>query len=63
MAHVLAALGTEMAWVVHGNDGLDEITIADSTFVAEARNARRARLKLRLRVSASSALNPTFERR
>lgn len=36
MARVLAALGTEMAWVVHGNDGLDEITIADSTFVAQA---------------------------
>jgi len=38
MARVLAALGTERAWVVHGNDGLDEVTIADSTFVAEARN-------------------------
>ena len=36
MAQVLAALGTEMAWVVHGKDGLDEITIADSTFVAQA---------------------------
>jgi anthranilate phosphoribosyltransferase len=36
MARVLAALGTEMAWVVHGNDGLDEITIAESTFVAQA---------------------------
>jgi anthranilate phosphoribosyltransferase len=38
MARVLAALGTEMAWVVHGNDGLDEVTIADSTFVAQASN-------------------------
>jgi anthranilate phosphoribosyltransferase len=37
LARVLAELGTERAWVVHGADGLDEITIADKTFVAEAR--------------------------
>src|SRR5437762_11998769 len=36
MAQTLAALGTEHAWVVHGADGLDEITIADRTFVTEA---------------------------
>lgn len=35
LAHTLAALGTERAWVVHGRDGLDEITLADKTFVAE----------------------------
>jgi len=29
-------LGTERAWVVHGEDGLDEITLAGKTFVAEA---------------------------
>jgi len=34
----LAALGTEHAWIVSGADGLDEITIADRTFVAEASN-------------------------
>src|SRR2546421_13087940 len=38
MAQTLAALGTEHAWVVHGADGLDEITIADRTFVAETDN-------------------------
>lgn len=38
MAQTLARLGTERAWVVHGADGLDEITIADRTFVAEAEN-------------------------
>ena len=38
LAKVLAALGTEHAWVVHGEDGLDEITIAGRTFVAETRN-------------------------
>jgi anthranilate phosphoribosyltransferase len=37
LAHVLAALGSERAWVVHGEDGLDEITLAGKTFVAEAR--------------------------
>src|SRR5215813_2294734 len=37
LAEVLAALGTEHAWVVHGDDGLDEITLAGKTHVAEAR--------------------------
>ena len=32
----MARLGTERAWVVHGADGLDEITAGDKTFVAEA---------------------------
>ena len=35
MAQALAVLGTERAWLVHGADGLDEITLADETFVAE----------------------------
>ena len=38
LAQVLAALGTERAWVVHGEDGLDEITLAGTTHVAEAQN-------------------------
>jgi anthranilate phosphoribosyltransferase len=33
IAHVLKALGTEVAWVVHG-DGLDEVTTAGTTRVA-----------------------------
>jgi anthranilate phosphoribosyltransferase len=36
LARVLVALGTEHAWVVHGSDGLDEVTLAGETFVAEA---------------------------
>jgi anthranilate phosphoribosyltransferase len=36
LASVLALLGTKRAWVVHGEDGLDEITLAGKTFVAEA---------------------------
>lgn len=35
IAHVLAALGMERAWVVHGSDGLDEITTTGPTDVAE----------------------------
>ena len=37
LASALALLGTERAWVVHGADGLDEITVTGTTFVAEAR--------------------------
>lgn len=37
VAKALHALGTEHAWVVHGSDGLDEVTLAGETFVAEAR--------------------------
>jgi anthranilate phosphoribosyltransferase len=34
LANVLAALGTTKAWVVHGSDGLDEITTTGITHVA-----------------------------
>ena len=40
LAHTLALLGTERAWIVHGADGLDEITVSDKTFVAEAHDGR-----------------------
>jgi len=35
VARVLANLGTAKAWVVHGSDGLDEITTTGPTHVAE----------------------------
>jgi anthranilate phosphoribosyltransferase len=35
LAKVLAALGSERAWVVHGSDGLDEITTSGPSFIAE----------------------------
>ena len=38
LAHVLQALGSEHAMLVHGDEGLDEISIAGSTQVAELRN-------------------------
>ena len=34
VAATLSLLGVQKAWVVHGADGLDEITITDRTFVA-----------------------------
>jgi anthranilate phosphoribosyltransferase len=34
VASALSLLGVEKGWVVHGADGLDEITITDKTFVA-----------------------------
>jgi anthranilate phosphoribosyltransferase len=34
VASALSLLGVEKAWVVHGADGLDEVTITDKTFVA-----------------------------
>jgi anthranilate phosphoribosyltransferase len=40
LARVLVELGSEHAWVVHGADGLDEVTIADKTMVAEAKDGR-----------------------
>ena len=38
MARVLANLGSEHVWVVHGSDGIDEITTTGPTAVAELKN-------------------------
>ena len=38
MAETLGKLGSEVAWVVHGSDGLDEITTTGPTHVAELRD-------------------------
>jgi anthranilate phosphoribosyltransferase len=35
MARTLGNLGSEYAWVVHGSDGLDELTTTGATHVAE----------------------------
>jgi anthranilate phosphoribosyltransferase len=40
MAQVLANLGSEHAFIVHGKDGLDEITNTESTKVSELKNGR-----------------------
>jgi anthranilate phosphoribosyltransferase len=38
LAQVLQNLGSESVWVVHGSDGLDEITLTGPTFVAALEN-------------------------
>jgi anthranilate phosphoribosyltransferase len=38
VAEVLKQLGSERAWVVHGKDGLDELTVFDVTHVAELKD-------------------------
>jgi anthranilate phosphoribosyltransferase len=38
LAQVLKNLGSESVWVVHGSDGLDEITLTGPTFVSSLHN-------------------------
>ena len=40
IARTHAALGTKKAWIVHGLDGLDEITVSDKTLVAEVEDGK-----------------------
>ncbi len=40
VAAVLAQLGAERAWVVHGLDGLDELTTTDESRVAELKDGK-----------------------
>lgn len=40
IANVLNSLGTERAWVVHGSDGLDELTLTGTSFVAELKDGK-----------------------
>ncbi len=40
IAHVLNRLGSERAWVVHGDSGLDEISVTGPTFVAEVKDGK-----------------------
>jgi anthranilate phosphoribosyltransferase len=47
VAHVLSDLGTEKAWIVHGTDGLDELT----TTGRDARGRSRRRAMSRCRTS------------
>ncbi len=40
MAETLAALGTEKAWLVHGRDGTDELSIAGPSWIATLADGR-----------------------
>jgi anthranilate phosphoribosyltransferase len=44
LARVLHSLGTERAWVVHGSDGLDELTVTGPTHVVELDHGKVRRL-------------------
>ena len=46
MAEVLGQLGSEHVWVVHGSDGLDELTITGPSFVAEYKNGAVSEFKV-----------------
>jgi len=46
MARTLALLETERAWIVHGADGLDEVTVTGKTLVAEAYRGKIRKLEI-----------------
>ncbi len=46
MAHALQALGAQTAWVVHGSDGLDELTTTGDSHVAQLKDGAVTRFTL-----------------
>jgi len=46
LAEVLGLLGAERAWVVHGSDGLDELTVTGPSQVAEWHDGKVARFEV-----------------
>jgi len=46
MAEALARLGTKRSWIVHGEDGLDEIALSGRTLVAEVDGTSVSRFEL-----------------
>jgi anthranilate phosphoribosyltransferase len=61
IAQVLDNLGTEHAWIVHGSDGLDEITVTGPTDVCELKDHHIRRFQVApgdigLSTSSSSAI-------
>ncbi|HUW73673.1 MAG TPA: anthranilate phosphoribosyltransferase, partial [Methyloceanibacter sp.] len=46
MAHVLGMLGVERAWVVHGADGLDELTTTNISYVAALDHGKVSTFKI-----------------
>jgi len=49
VAEALRRLGSEKAWIVHGRDGMDEITITTSTSIAALHNGEIERHEIRPR--------------
>lgn len=46
LAEVLGVLGAERAWVVHGSDGLDELTVTGPSVVAEWHEGKVSRFEV-----------------
>ncbi len=46
MAEVLKRLGSQHVWVVHGSDGLDEITTTGTTYVAELKDGHISKFEV-----------------
>ncbi|HWE07211.1 MAG TPA: anthranilate phosphoribosyltransferase [Rhizomicrobium sp.] len=46
LANVLVQLGTEHAWIVHGRDGMDELTTTDASLVVEIAQGKIRRFQL-----------------
>jgi len=46
LAHVLHTLGTERAWIVHGCDGLDELTVTGTSHVVELNHGQIRRFNV-----------------
>ena len=66
IAHVLNNLGSDHVWVVHGHDGMDEITTTGATRVAELKGGARQHIRDhagRCRPAASQAVRSRRRRR
>src|SRR5262249_34693728 len=59
IAHVLKNLGAEHVWVVHGHDGLDELTTTGATDVAELKNGRISVFEVTPAEAGMAPANPT----
>ncbi|MBE2191924.1 MAG: anthranilate phosphoribosyltransferase [Alphaproteobacteria bacterium] len=46
MADALLQLGTQKSWVVHGSDGMDEITLSGTTYCAQIENGQISEIEL-----------------
>jgi len=58
LAEVLGRLGTERAWVVHGSDGLDEITTTGASHVAELKDGRVKQFEVTPEMAGLAAAKP-----
>ena len=58
MAEVLGSLGSERAWVVHGSDGLDELTTTGASYVAELNDGKVSTFEVRPEDAELSRASP-----